>query len=701
MTTAVDLLSNPSLGLVREVRSSQIQMTGSVEAAVANGGIYVCEAAVGVGKSWAYLTPALMAQGRRIIVSTAKKGLQDQLIQKDLPAVKAALTRVLGAKRVAEINADPTTKNPRNTGIALKGKGNYACRMLARGQDYDAAYWNWLDKVTKYGDRADYPGAPPMWWGSATAEDCIGRSCKLYNTCGYARLKGDVEQSQVTVINHHLLGSDMYFGHGKLTGGPFDVLIIDEAHALADGVRAAFTLKISENSVTDIGKTLTKTDFEFHKFPSLAAAWAALFRALPNTHYRDPHLRTIPVFPTGIHDVVLGLTDLSREVQGLLTRYGITGEPTDPEYWDRVGKALDAIKSDDERAQVASICTIRRRLGHLRKSVGVMQGENTEVADVFDEDAKALIAARNQRIQDNTVVYANADKHGRFHISAAPVELGGILHGYLSKIKTIIITSATLAVNGSFAHLNEVIGVKPTNEEILPTAFDYAAQGFVYIPKDIPHATRKDDNYQEVMDKRIDRCVELVKLSQGGAFVLTTANDELDQVADALIKRTPCPVFVQGHAKNPWHGDPQTILKEFLKTKNGVLVGSKSFWEGVDVAGEQLRLVVIMKCPFPVPTDPLIQARKRKYEGMTGWRKVDLVDMIISLRQGVGRLIRSRADRGVVAILDSRLWSKPYGVGARASLQFPITDDVGLCRTFLPRFVAHFRKVSQDAPIAV
>ena len=697
MTTAVDLLSDPALGLVREVREPQLRMAASVEDAISNGGVYICEGPVGLGKSLAYLTPALMAQGRRTIIATAKKGLQDQIIQKDLPSIVITLKKILGDKEFAAINKDPETGNPRNVGVALKGKGNYACKLLASKQDLDRTYSDWLATKTKYGDRADYPGAPPKWWPSATAEDCIGRGCAHHASCKYTQLKQDVAISQVAVINHHLLGSDMYFGHGKLTGGPFDILIIDEAHKVSEGIRAAFTLKISEASITDLILVLSKTSFKFPSVGTLATDWSDMFRAIPNHHWRDPHLREVPVFPGGTEDSVNGLIALGAEVKKILGLYKITGDPSDPTFWERMNTALEGVP-DSVRAELASLCMIQRRLDNLNRALELMQGQVAPDDSITDpEEAEE----RRIRIIANTVIYGNADQRGRFHISAAPVNLGGIAYGYLSKIKTVIVTSATLAVNNGFSHLSDVIGVKPTKEEILPSSFDYSTQGFLYVPRDIQHMSRKAPEYQEAMDKRIDRCVDLVKMSQGGAFILTTANDELDQVAHALMKNTKFPVFVQGHSKNPWHGDPQTVLQQFLKAKNGVLVGSKSFWEGVDVAGERLRLVVIMKLPFPVPTDPLVMARKWKYEGIAGFKNVDLVDMIIDLRQGAGRLIRSKDDRGIVAILDSRLWGKPYAREVKAALGFPVTDDLELCRKFLPLFLAHFRKVSPNAPIAV
>ena len=185
----------------------------------------------------------------------------------------------------------------------------------------------------------------------------------------------------------------------------------------------------------------------------------------------------------------------------------------------------------------------------------------------------------------------------------------------------------------------------------------------------------------------------LPALAGGGAFILTTANDELDEYATALKAKFPGRVFVQGHAKNSWDGDPQAILERYRATPDSVLVGSKSFWEGVDVQGEALRLVIISKLPFPMVNDPIVKARE-KLAGASAFQQVQMVDMLTDLRQGVGRLIRSKTDRGVVAILDNRLWHKSYGRRVRSILQFPVTSDFAQCESYLPKLAAHFRRLN-------
>jgi ATP-dependent DNA helicase DinG len=335
-----------------------------------------------------------------------------------------------------------------------------------------------------------------------------------------------------------------------------------------------------------------------------------------------------------------------------------------------------------------TLATARRHMVDTSRGILTMQGRVKPQDGEDPEDYEA----RKTRILENTVAYASADKLGHFTLACAPVNLGGLAKAYFKGIKSVIITSATLAAAGSFDHIVDTVGVTPTKTEILPTTFDYEAQGFAYVPKDLPYRTRQADDYAEIMERKVQRAIDLCRLSQGGAFVLTTANDELDMFASRLKREFPGRVFAQGHSRTGWDGDPATILAQYLKTPNAILVGSKSFWEGVDVAGERLRLVIIPKLPFPIFGDPIVRARER-LAGDAAFQKVQLVDMLTDLRQGVGRLIRSRTDRGVVALLDSRVWEKRYGKQVRAALQFPVTSDFAQCERYLPRFVTYFQKL--------
>lgn len=694
MRTVSELLQNPEHGLVRETRPAQLAMATSIEAVLKSGGAYFCEAPVATGKTYAYLVPVLLAQGLRVVVATAKKQLQDQIVQKDYPTLKQILGKDV----------------PPGIAVPLKGKGNYACRLSAETaltkQPEDVAAYRAFLQTSNYGDRAEYPGMSPRWWGSASAEDCVGKRCPHYDNCGYIRLKRDISQSKLIVINHHVLGAEMYFGHGKLVGGPYDVLIIDEAHTLDDGIRAAFTHRIGDESLQALNGLLRRTS---HAFPAVRKAlpiWKALFEAVPNRHFQEPNTRDTPVFDVALATAALdALRNITGELQKIMKLY--TQEDDTPPDTDEINDGLEAFNepsdvpepfedfpvdavSIDKSRDLALFTQALRQVESLSKGLQTAQGLVEQDPTIVDAEAQTL---RRENILANTAIYATVDERGRFNVDCAPVNVGGIAGKYLRPLKAVVVCSATLAVNDSFDHVSHMTGLTPINTEILPTSFNYTSQGFVFIPRDLPAVSRTHADYSTIMERRVDLAVQLVTYSDGGAFILTTANDELDAYATALKARFPDRTFVQGHRKNAWDGDANAALRAFRATRDAILVGSKSFWEGVDVPGGALRLVIISKLPFPQYNDPIIKARER-LAGPRAFNDVQLVDMLIDLRQGVGRLIRTRDDRGCVAILDSRVWDKSYGGAVRQALPWPnqlVTSKLATCENYLPKYAVYFK----------
>lgn len=698
MRTSHELLSNPTHGLVREARGPQLQMAASIEKVLADGGAYFCEAPVATGKTYAYLLPALLAEGRRVVVATAKKQLQDQIVIKDLPALKRVLgsdlTRALGTQML---------------GTQLKGKGNYACRLAAmkiieKTGGADGGEYDGFLRYSRYGDRAEFNGMPPRWWGAATAEDCVGKKCDFFDDCGYIRLKRDVTQSKIVVVNHHVLGAEMFYGHGKMVGGPYDVLIVDEAHALAAGIRSAFTWRVAEDSIASLQDVLRRAPATFPAVRRLAALWDEMFHAVNNRNWAEASQREVPVFDEQLASLARdGLNTVALELDKAEKQFG-GGEPDESEQLDEDdfpdGQRFDDAIEIEERAQeaiveegkafaLAVIGQAKRRVEGLRRGLLAAQGEVETLLDPEDPEG------HKARILANTAIYSTQDERGRFGINCAPVNVGGIVGKYFSNIKTIVLCSATLAIDGKFDHITTMTGVQPAIAEVLPTSFDYAKQGFAFIPRNLPVISRNHPDYAKVMQARVDMAVQLVRWSNGGAFVLTTANDELDAFAGALKQAFPGRVFAQGHRKNPWDGDPASALAKFRDTPDSVLVGSKSFWEGVDVPGGALRLVIVAKLPFPQYNDPIVKARER-LAGQDAFRDVQMVDMLVDLRQGVGRLIRTRTDRGCVAILDSRIWDKSYGGMVRRALPWAnnqVTSDIALCERYLPAFARYFAQL--------
>lgn len=666
-------------------------MADSVQEMLDNGGVYVVEAPVGCGKTFAYLTPALLATGRRIVVATAKKALQDQIEEKDLPAI----AELLG---VTDRLPHALKEGPQGAlsylSQVVKGKSNYTCQVAAAKFNPPAQYYSWLAQ-SAYGDRADYPGGVPIWWGGATAEDCMGSSCEAYGKCGFIKLKQRVAQSRAVIANHHLLGADMYYGPGKMVGGAYDILIVDEAHKLIDGIRSAFTVTVAESTADDLIKKLASTPFTLTRARALAPVWAEMFSGLPASDANASMLCDTPVFDRKDADNVLThLRALYNELYGLLALY--CPETRALSVMELIMAALQGQTDSDLRNDLNTVGSCLRLVENCADAIRVMQAVPVEQRPGESEEDWE---ARNARIRGNTAVSRRQDSRGNVQFTAAPIRVGPIARAYFSQIKTVILASATLAVDEEFEHyVNDVVGAPPAKTEILPSTFNYPKQGFAFIPRDTPVVNRFDPTYGLIMRKKIEYCEELINLSRGGAFILTTSNEELDILAQALKPRLPYPVFVQGHSNNPWDGDAQVVKTKFLAETDAVLIGAKSFWEGIDIPGERLRLVIITKLPFPYQSDPMILARTNMYGGSAkGWRHVSYVDMMIELRQGVGRLIRASTDRGVIALLDSRVWDKKYGAGVRAALKFPVTTSIEDCRRDVPRVVEYYRRLKKAA----
>jgi ATP-dependent DNA helicase DinG len=695
MRTSKEILSDPVHGLVKEARPAQLAMAASIEEVLRSGGAYFVEAPVATGKTFAYLLTALLAQGRRIVVATEKKALQDQILEKDFPA----LVRVLGR------DIPPTRALP------LKGKGQYTCRLAAmrileKNPEELGPYQEFL-RYSIYGDRAEYRGPLPRWFGAATAEDCVYKRCSRYDECSYAQLKREIGTARLVVVNHHVLGAEMFFGLGKLVGGPFDTLIVDEAHSLANGIRSAFTHRVAEDAISSLNDLLRRASETFSSVRRLVEPWELMFEAVPNRHWKEASERPLPVFPEALaKDVLVNLHEIDAELTKLEERYTVDEEPEEPEEPDDPYGLPPAIEVDEQARQMANeeskdfalaiINQAQRRVMSLIQGLSTAQGivEPEVGADIEEHEM------RKARILANTVVFATQDERGRFGINCAPVSVGGIASKYLSAVKTVVLCSATLAVDGQFDHVTSMTGVAPAKTEVLPTSFDYDRQGFAFIPRGMPVVGRSHPDNAEILQRRVEMAVRLVELSDGGAFVLTTANDELDEFAKALKTRFPGRTFAQGHRNNAWDGDPNSALTKFKATPDSILIGSKSFWTGVDVPGGALRLVIVAKLPFPQYGDPIIRARER-IAGDNAFRDVQMVDMLTDLRQGIGRLIRSRDDRGCAAILDSRVWEKSYGGLVRRALPWSnnmVTSDFSICEKWLPRFAAHFRKTT--APTA-
>lgn len=602
------------------------------------------------GKSFSYCVPSILS-GNRIVVSTAKKQLQHQLFNKDLPY----LTSRMGVAAQYAL---------------LKGKSNYACRVKVRDiplaeQD---AFYRWLDE-SELGDLTDYPGKRPFFWGDVTAEDCLGAACKHQKKCGYFKSKQQMKAARVIIANHHVVAFDLRFGPGKILG-PYDTLIIDEAHQAPAAFRSAYAATITPNSVKRIIRKLDKAGVAQGLDKPLEAAWADMFARVEGL---DGEVPANPFGSAGDHAIEL-LEMLSREVTKELKENGFVEEGSNDE--------------DDEAAAPAQV-TDWEAVANLKMLKGAIE-----------RPYQALTQARQP--DDNTVVYiSSSGEMGKFKtVNVAPINVGRIIGPKLAQLQSVIVTSATIAVGGKFDDIVNQLGLDwkppaassqpPTQPVSLTQAvqslaaegavaerkiltgvfespFDYNRQALLYTPKHLPLPVgpgpfeAEREKYLRLLSQE---CMKLIRASDGNAFILFTSSLDMKEVAQRLEEEDlPNPLLVQGD-------DAEATFKQFMKTPRSVILGLKSFWEGVDVQGDKLRLVVITKLPFPMVSDPVNKARERQLRaqalargmseaaaGNTVFQAIQIPQMITDLRQGAGRLIRSKTDKGVLAILDARIWT--------------------------------------------
>lgn len=649
-TDSDDFLLHGANALVREVRPGQVKMGRLTEAVIHNKDFAVVEGPVGIGKSFAYAIPAIQS-GKRIVISTAKKQLQHQLAQKDLPFLGERLEKAI---QIA----------------LLKGKSNYACRLKAGDlKPEDAATFTaWLDK-SKAGDLSDWPGRKPLYWSDVTAEDCVGgQRCKFSKDCGYWQAKQQIKTANIVVANHHVVAWDLRFGPKKLLGA-YDVLIIDEAHQAVGAFRGAYTKTVTPFSVKRIVRLLDRAGFDTPLLKPLEGAWEAMFAHIKKLDGEVPP-NPFEMFGETSEEI---LAKLRMGVKAELAAQG-AGDDADPDDFN-YDEQMVAKKYNANQDYIV-------KLEMLQKSI--------------DRPLEALGEIRDPG--DNIVVYVTTTEKKAKIVNAAPINIGPMVGSKLQQIDTVIVTSATIAVGGRFDDIRKQLGldmrVRESDEEgnetvkepkkieelILETPFDYHRQALLYLPQHLPHAVNGSYNPDyppsparvKYIDAIATECKKLIRAANGDAFILFTATTDMKDVYHALKEEDlDNPLILQ-------EDDAESTLKEFMATPRSVILGLKSFWEGVDVVGDKLRLVIITKLPFPVPTDPIIQARSRavKTEGLARgmseataensvFMAVRLPLMLMDLRQGAGRLIRSKTDKGVLAILDPRVWT---GSGNRLPL---------------------------------
>jgi ATP-dependent DNA helicase DinG len=628
MTSAADLLG-PEGPFAREVpgfapRVVQQAMAAAVEDAIADRQMLIAEAGTGTGKTFAYLVPALMS-GKRVIVSTGTKALQDQLFHRDLPQVR----NVLGARLSAAL---------------LKGRANYLClhrldqalpssgpsatAASSMGRDASREQAAQLHAIrawarrTASGDRAELAEVAedsPLWARvTSTTENCLGAECPLFGDCFVVKARRAAQEADLVVVNHHLLFADLAIkqeGFGEILPGAH-AFILDEAHQVPELAGQFFSVTLSARQLGELaGDALAEC-------ANVSGALAAL------------------------QPVVEPLQNALKRVRLALDRLPVKGAFTQVELDAEAMRELAALQ-----AALAALAGVLER--HAERSRGL-----ASVGERAAQHAARLAHLTDSAARD-AVHWYELSAHG-FSFHATPLDLAPSLRELRAQSHAAwIFTSATLSVGGRFAHFARQLGLDDPHTLCLDSPFDYATQALAYLPQGLPEPAAAD-----YVDRVVDAVVPVLEASRGRAFLLFTSHRALRRAAEILPTRVAFPLFVQGSAPR------NRLLEAFRASGDGVLLGAASFWEGVDVAGEALSVVVIDKLPFAAPDDPVLLARLdalREAGGnpFTDWQ---IPAAVIALKQGAGRLIRDTHDRGVLMLCDPRLSTRSYGRLFLASL---------------------------------
>jgi len=645
-----------------EHREDQLAMARLVDRAIAARGYLVAEAGTGTGKTLAYLVPAILS-GRRVIVSTATKTLQEQIWTKDIPLLREACGLQFQA-------------------AYLKGRSNYVCLVraneFARAPTFaareEAAFWPRIEawaRETDTGDRSeiDLPDQYVTWRDlSATSETCAGRECERYEDCFVTRARALAAQADVLLVNHHLFFADLAMRTSRagveILPEP-DVVVFDEAHAIEDVATEYFGLQVSSYRVEELARDAGRAVADRPDLLSMMKEATGELRKSGEKFFATvaEGLRgagggwraQAPRGRTGHagHAAHRPRREEDEGVRAPLAEPVLAAASRDQ---DRLDAALESLRELLAEAEQAPLAQIARRAGELRVEL-------------------AAVTAMNEP----TRVYFGEVRGRGVFLRAAPIDVAGELQARLyRRTDTAIFTSATLAAQGRFEYFRRQVGLAPefdVTEARFPGPFDYPRQAALVAPDGLP-----EPNDPGVVEAAAAVIRELTAVTSGRAFVLCTSNRNMLALHRAS-HGLPYQLLLQGER-------PKGKLLELFRAEPSVLFATSSFWEGVDVPGDALSLVVIDRLPFAPPGDPVVAARLRalEAEGRDGFSELQVPAAALALRQGFGRLIRTRDDRGLVAILDRRIVSKGYGRAFLATLpRSPLLRSVAEARRWWER----------------
>jgi ATP-dependent DNA helicase DinG len=606
-----------------EFRRGQLQMAQAVEQALEERRHLIVEAGTGTGKTLAYLMPVIRS-GKRVLISTGTKNLQEQLFYKDVPFLEQALFP----------NGDSKLRV-----CYMKGRSNYLCRKklydltdqpvlsgLEEIEQYRAiAAW---EKTTHTGDRAELAGLPEasaLWPKlDARADTCLGQKCSAWDKCFITEMHRRAMESDIIIVNHHLFFADLAIKQASEYAPDAGILpevgavIFDEAHELEDVAGSYFGVSVSNLRFEEIARDVESSLQRNHL---LSSSVQGATRSL-----RERSQFFFALLPPGEGRFAFQnrrefLEENGDEFIGLM------------QALTRLGSELHNLPQKPEE-----VFNFIRRIDELRVQLGfLMESE--------DRNTVFWIERRGGR-------GISRDKRNVF-LQATPIDVAPILRNCLfDQLECAVLTSATLAVGGGFEYIRSRLGLEHAREVVLPSHFDYENQAVLYVPPDLP-----DPRTPQFAARAADRIRRLLEITRGRAFCLFTSYAQMNEIYQRLLGELEYPMLLQGDAPK------SALLEEFRVTPNAVLFATSSFWQGVDVQGEQLSCVIIDRLPFAVPSDPVVAARVRAVDdaGGNAFFQYQVPAAVITLKQGFGRLIRSLHDRGLLCLLDNRILKKQYG----------------------------------------